>query len=1230
MPPSLVPSRRPRSRELESEDPDPEISSASTPQTASKASSRRSQLGGSKLTIMSKRSSTSKSGATSPQEPTRSISGSKRRKLTPNIDDNGENSDSCNDEEEGDPEPQAQQTADKARGDRDDGESSVGEDDAADEDGSNDGDTEVVIPVAEDYDSEESETGMADSLDKMKKTVEEIPHAPGAIVRVQLENFVTYTRVTFEPGPSLNMVIGPNGTGKSTLVCAICLGLGFGPEHLGRAKDVAEFVKNGADSATIEIELKGFPTDEINPTVTRKIGRDGSSQYWIDGKKQSHKSVSQLTRLMNIQIDNLCQFLPQDRVVEFAGLGPVPLLRETQRAAAPPEVLKDHETLKKLRSQEVSLEVELDGYRQSLNTMVGRQNLLEREVARLIERQTLQEEIQLLEDAVSFVHYNNSRTNRDIFKQEYQECRDQLKEIRKEQEPQRKQIEEAQALQEELRLWVQKERASLASAEKDLKNEMEDGIGTLKKKEDKSASSLRALRATEMQRKKDLSDARAQIVRLEKFLEGDPGPIDLSQYNNRIEDISKQLRSLRADINQLDNEIEPLRTQGDQKKAQSRDITQWISRMDNIAGRRVEYLKRIFPEPYKVYDWLQHNKNKFKGPVYGPPIVECNIKNPDYQGEIEALFSMSDKLVFTCTNKDDFEELMTVVYGNNRDREGMGLSEVTIKYIEKGLDQFPRPASKDEIKSWGFDGLALDFIDGPSEVLSLLCQTAGLHRIGVAKRKLSIPQQQALKGKNMLKWISGNVMTQIRRRAEYGAETEMNSLVRPAKHFKTAPIDVQRLEESKGLKLQLEHEIKEIEDAIREIKEKKQSLDSKMSDLKTEKDQVLEEKEAKQKHANSFHKARIRLQSEKEQVSALEADGSGFKQKSAKIEMEKLQINMNRVKATAIYAEHVREFVSRYEALATAELHLIEASSNVQHHNNWNESFKERLDSKQRQCDDAKAKYEETVQKSKKLRDKCRDLIQAMTAEQQEAIKVHSTKTIEELKAEIQQENVRLESIHEGNPDAIRQYEARKKQIEELNGKVEEKEQALNKLQDNIKEVRARWEPRVDQLVNNISEAFSRSFEFIHCAGAVRIRKEGKDGRDFENWAIEIMVKFREIESMQVLTAQRQSGGERAVSTVFYLMALQSLARAPFRVVDEINQGMDPRNERLVHKRMVKIACKKHTSQYFLITPKLLVDLDYHERMKVLCINSGDWVIENHVQDFKKYIAAGRKLMAAA
>jgi ABC-type multidrug transport system ATPase subunit len=52
----------------------------------------------------------------------------------------------------------------------------------------------------------------------------------GAIVRVKLHNFMTYDDCEFEPGPGLNLVLGPNGTGKSSIVSAICVGLGFNPK----------------------------------------------------------------------------------------------------------------------------------------------------------------------------------------------------------------------------------------------------------------------------------------------------------------------------------------------------------------------------------------------------------------------------------------------------------------------------------------------------------------------------------------------------------------------------------------------------------------------------------------------------------------------------------------------------------------------------------------------------------------------------------------------------------------------------------------------------------------------------------------------------------------------------------------------------------------------------------------------------------------------------------------
>ena len=67
--------------------------------------------------------------------------------------------------------------------------------------------------------------------------------------------FRTYDAVEFRPGPYLNVIIGPNATGKSSVVCAICLGLGGKTAFLGRAKDPSDYIKHGQQQAFIEIEL---------------------------------------------------------------------------------------------------------------------------------------------------------------------------------------------------------------------------------------------------------------------------------------------------------------------------------------------------------------------------------------------------------------------------------------------------------------------------------------------------------------------------------------------------------------------------------------------------------------------------------------------------------------------------------------------------------------------------------------------------------------------------------------------------------------------------------------------------------------------------------------------------------------------------------------------------------------------------------------------------------------
>ena len=183
-----------------------------------------------------------------------------------------------------------------------------------------------------------------------------LPHAPcppstcseyraGSILRVEVKNYMTYAHAVITPGPRLNLVLGPNGTGKSSLVCAICVGLAGKTSLLGRAEDVSSFVRRG--TATGEVTITLATSNPAKPlTVRRKMTAAANrSEWWIDGKEALMKDVIEAVAGLNIQLDNLCQFLPQDKVVEFARMKPVELLSATERAVGNADLARLHEEL---------------------------------------------------------------------------------------------------------------------------------------------------------------------------------------------------------------------------------------------------------------------------------------------------------------------------------------------------------------------------------------------------------------------------------------------------------------------------------------------------------------------------------------------------------------------------------------------------------------------------------------------------------------------------------------------------------------------------------------------------------------------------------------------------------------------------------------------------------------------------------------------------------------------
>merc|ERR1712112_720350 len=167
-------------------------------------------------------------------------------------------------------------------------------------------------------------------------------------------------------------------------------------------------------------------------------------------------------------------------------------------------------------------------------------------------------------------------------------------------------------------------------------------------------------------------------------------------------------------------------------------------------------------------------------------------------------------------------------------------------------------------------------------------------------------------------------------------------------------------------------------------------------------------------------------------------------------------------------------------------------------------------------------------------------------------------------------------------------------------------------------ELKDAWMENLDKLISRINDNFSSHFASMGFAGEVSLSK-GAHEDDFEHYGIKIKVKYRDNEPLQELTAHHQSGGERSVATALYMLALQELTTVPFRCVDEINQGMDAVNERKVFELLVRTSCEESSAQYFLLTPKLLPDLQYSPHMNILIVNNGPSMLHHSQWDMSQF-----------
>ncbi|VYS66967.1 unnamed protein product [Arabidopsis thaliana] len=1009
---------------------------------------------------------------------------------------------------------------------------------------------------------------------------------PGNIIEIELHNFMTFNHLVCKPGSRLNLVIGPNGSGKSSLVCAIALCLGGEPQLLGRATSVGAYVKRGEDSGYVKISLRGN-TREENLTIFRKIDTRNKSEWMFNGSTVSKKDIVEIIQKFNIQVNNLTQFLPQDRVCEFAKLTPVQLLEETEKAVGDPQLPVHHRALVEKSRDLKQLERAVAKNGETLNQLKALVDEQEKDVERVRQRELFLTKVDSMKKKLPWLKY-------DMKKAEYMDAKKRMKEAEKKLDEAAKNLNSMKEPIEKQK----KEKAETDSKCKKVKNLM-DANGRnrchLLEKEDEAEArvvatykELEELKKQEEHRQERILKATEDLVAAERELQ------NLPVYERpvaKLEELSSQVTELHHSINGKKNQKEDNEKLLSQKRYTLRQCVDKLKDMENANNKLLKALANSGADRiFDAYQWVQQNRHEFKREVYGPVLVEVNVPNRENACFLEGHVSFYIWKSFITQDPEDRDLLV-----KNLKRFDVPV----LNYVGNSGNQKAPFHISDQMRSLGIHARLDQIFDAPDAVKEVLNSQFGLEDSYIGSKITDQRAEEVYKlgikdfwtPDNHYRWSS----------SRYGGHSSASVDSVYQSRLLLCGVDVGELEKLRSRKEELEDSILFMEETHKSLQTEQRRLEEEAAKLHKEREEIVNvsylEKKKRRELESRYQQRKTKLES-LEQEEDMDASVAKLIDQASRANADRYTYAINLKKLLVEAVAHKWSYAEKHMASIELERKIRESEINIKQYEKTAQQLslaveycKKEVEGKQQRLATAKRDAESVATITPDLK---KEFMEMPT-------------TVEELEAAIQDNLSQANSILFINENILQEYEHRQSQIYTISTKLETDKRDLSICMKEIDSLKEKWLPTLRQLVGQINETFSHNFQEMAVAGEVSLDERDTD---FDQYGIHIKVKFRESGQLQVLSSHHQSGGERSVSTILYLVSLQDLTNCPFRVVDEINQGMDPINERKMFQQLVRAASQPNTPQCFLLTPKLLPELEYSEACSILNIMNGPYIAE--------------------
>ena len=210
--------------------------------------------------------------------------------------------------------------------------------------------------------------------------------------------------------------------------------------------------------------------------------------------------------------------------------------------------------------------------------------------------------------------------------------------------------------------------------------------------------------------------------------------------------------------------------------------------------------------------------------------------------------------------------------------------------------------------------------------------------------------------------------------------------------------------------------------------------------------------------------------------------------------------------------------------------------------------------------------------------------------------RVETSRRHQEIYEDIKSVMIQIAGMGKVTPEAEDMFLLAESKYRETELKAGEVSENVRRALEEVEYRKEVWRKFLRDLIADVEPQYDSILSKVGGHGRIEL----KNLDDIDRASIELYAGFRGAEPT-LLDGHSQSGGERIVATMAFLLALQRHVRSPFRAVDEFDVHLDPLNRERIINLLTATAREDMSAQYIIITPG---KVSFTEDMNVVVVQN--------------------------